>query len=230
MIARYNGEPHTGLGYRSPLESLNYYINSGNIPPRQVPKSRRNNLKLLDIKLTRTVRGKAKSGISPHINYEGARYRNEVLSHSPDLIGKKLTLIVDPSNIHSVTAFLPNGAELGVLTAQGAWGRASHTLKMRKEILDLKYKKLIWYTESDDPVQIYMDYLGKRAIESKTARRKLASARQSQRTKNITENNSELECQSICKKQRKNSSKKDSSTRSIPKSKKSLPRLKTFTY
>jgi putative transposase len=229
MIAGYNGTPHSGIGYRTPLEALSYYIDSDNILPRQIPKNRRNNLQLLNIKVIRQVRGKAASGKRPHINFEGVKYRNDVLSRSPDLVGTKLTLIIDTSDIRSVTAILPNGAEFGKLTAQGAWGRSPHTLEMRKAILALKYKKLIWYTDSDDPIQTYTDFLGKQSIKSKMARRKLAGARQSQKADNISKVESDKsESSSTLKRMQENESKEDSLNEL--KSKKRLPRLKTFTY
>lgn len=232
MIASYNGDAHSGIGYRSPLEFLSSYINSDNILPRQIPKNRRNNLKLLDIKMVRTVRGSVKDGILPHINYKGARYRNDVLAHSPDLISKKLTLIIDPTNINSITAILPNGAELGILSAQGPWGRTSHSLEMREDILRLKNEKLISYTESDDAIHKYMDYLGKTSLKSKAARRKLATTRQSRKTSSVVKNNQSINTKKP-KKQSEINLKEDSSNKSIAeleKTKKSLPRLKTFTY
>lgn len=229
MIANYNGEAHSGIGYRSPLEMLNFYINSENILPRQIPKNRRNNLKLLDVKLVRDVRGKTEKGILPHINYMGARYRNDILSHSPDLVGKKLTLIIDPTNIQSIIAILPNGAELGILSAQGPWRRSPHSLDMREDILKLKNKKRVSYTDFDDAVHVYMDYLGKESFRSKAARRKLASARQSQKAVKAAKNNKSVSSTKP-KKQSKIESKKINSDKSETKSKKSLPRLKTFTY
>lgn len=229
MIAGYNGTPHSGIGYRTPLESLNYYIDSNNILPRQASSNQRNNLQLLNIKVTRPIKGKAETGRTPHINFEGVKYRNDVLSRSPDLVGTKLTLIIDTSDIRSITAILPNGAEFGKLGAQGIWGRSPHSLEMRKAILALKYKKLIWYTESDDPVQVYTDYLGEQSVNNKTARRKLAKTRQTQKMGNIAENeNSEPVSQVPSGKRQKSQSKGDKPVES--KSKKPLPKLKTFTY
>ncbi len=229
MLANYNGEPHSGIGYRSPIELLEYYINSNNILPRQIPVNQRSNLKLLDIKVTRIVRGSIASGKAPHINYEGGKYRNDVLARSPDLIGKKITLIIDPSDVRLITAFLPNGAEFGVLAAQGAWSRSPHTLTMRKEILNLKNKKLIWYTQSDDPVQIYLDYLGKKSLKSKSSRGKLVTAQRTQKAKLLSINvNEELQSHSISTERKKSKSKKKNSVKA--ESKKILPRLKTFTY
>lgn len=229
MLAKYNGEPHSGIGYRTPLELLNYYIESDNILPRQVPKNQRNNLKLLDIKLNRVVRGRAEKGKAPHITFEGALYRNDILARSPDLIGEKLTLIIDPDDIRSITAFLPNGAELGILTAKGAWGRSPHTLEQRKEILGLKNRKLIWYTESDDPIQIYMDYLGEKSVNNKTARRKWAKAQQKRKkTNNTKDEETGSDNKSKSRERQKNEKKTNSLTES--KSKNSLPRLKTYTY
>jgi putative transposase len=140
-----------------------------------------------------------------------------------------MTLIVDTSDIRSIIAILPNGAEFGTLTAQGTWGRSPHTLEMRKAVLALRRKKLIYYTEYDDPIQIYVDYLGSRALQNKTARRKFVATQSTQKSKNIIKNKSDgVKPES----KSKITSKKKSSVKQTTekKSTKILPKLKTFTY
>src|SRR6185436_8241964 len=105
---------------------------------------------------------------------ENVRYQNEVLARSPDLIGTKLTLHVDPDDLRCIKAFLPDGTELGILTAHGAWGRIPHALETRRAIMSLRHRKLIAYTEADDPMQVYHDYLSKEALKKKSARAKYA--------------------------------------------------------
>jgi hypothetical protein len=106
----------------------------------------------------------------------GVRYRNEVLVKTPDLIGVRLDLSVNPDDLRTLTAYLPDGAELGVLTAHGLWGRTPHTFEMREAILELKHKQLLFYTEQQDPIHVYMDLLTSQ--KSKGSANKLAEARQ----------------------------------------------------
>ena len=236
MLAQYNATPHSGIGFRSPLEHLEYFINSDSIIlPRQLLKEQRNHLNLLNIQLLRVVRGNRQNGTGAHINFEGVRYRSDVLSRSPDLIGQPLTVVVDPEDIRSVFAFLPSGAEFGVLTAQGKWGRTPHTLEMRQATLALRNKKLIWYAETDDPVQVYLDYLGREALKSKNARRKYASVMQANKRRKSGNGYSSLLMPSETKNQRNpaqnaaqiNVEEKKSSDSNL---RFSLPKLKIFTY
>lgn len=131
-------------------------------------------MNLLNIKASRIVRGNIRLGRRPYIEYEGARYQNEVLARTPDLIGKRLALSINPEDPRSLLAFLPGGSELGILTAHGFWGRTPHTLEVRKAILLLKHKRLLWYTTEQDPVHVYLDYLAKKSPKSKTATREFA--------------------------------------------------------
>lgn len=227
MIAQYNGAPHSGIGYRSPLEFLDYFVSSDNILPRQLPKQEQNNIKLLNVQMTRVVRGGREKGRSPYITFEGVKYRNDILSRSNDLVGAKLTLIIDTSDIRSVTVLLPNGAEFGILTAQGVWGRTPHTLEMRKAILNLKNRRLIHYTESDDPIQIYLDYLGEKSIKNRTARRKFANAKQVQKQKKSKNDGASATVDSL---ENKQLDKTDAIKNRETGRKRKLSKLKTFTY
>ena len=173
LIANYNETPHDGISGFTPLELMQQRIDRGLIPSQMV-KEKQDELLLLSINVQRTVRGSVKSGKRPFINFEGAQYRSEVLSRSPSLIGTKLDLLVNPTDIRVVKAFLPDGAEFGFLTAVGKWGVIPHTLQLRKEINKAKSKKLIHFTESDDPIETYNKHLLLTAKQKKSSRNKLA--------------------------------------------------------
>ncbi|MFB8734745.1 hypothetical protein ACEQPO_15070 [Bacillus sp. SL00103] len=66
------------------------------------------------MKAERTIQGN-KNGNRPHINYEGVKYYNEILSRSFELIGTKLTILVNTEDLRIVKAFLPDGANLECL-------------------------------------------------------------------------------------------------------------------
>lgn len=170
LIARYNAEPHTGLGHRSPLEMLEYLIVNQGCEIRTVPEHKRQDLTLLNIRVVRCIRGDLKEGKCPYVEFEGVRYYNDILRRSPDLIGVKLSLLVNPDDLRCVTAYLEGGREFGVLTAHGLWGRTPHSLTVRKAINKLRLRKLIFYTDTEDPILVYMDYLNSQAETSKRAR------------------------------------------------------------
>lgn len=176
IILQYNGTPHSGIGYRTPLEYLQYFVSDDNYLVKTLPEGRRTNMDLLSIEVARTVRGNIKQGRRPYIEFEGVRYHNDILSRSPGLIGKRLTLMVNPDDVRSLLAYLPDGAEFGTLTAHRPWGRIPHTLEVRKAILTLRHRRLLWYTAEQDPIQVYLDYLATQAGNSKTAVREFAKA------------------------------------------------------
>jgi putative transposase len=176
LILQYNGTPHSGIGYRTPLEYLQYFVSDESHLIKTLPVEKRANTNLLNFEATRIVRGNIKQGRRPYIQFEGTRYQNDVLARTPDLIGKRLTLIVNPDDTRSLVAYLPDGSELGALTAHGHWGRIPHTLEVRKAILALRQKRLLCYTAEQDPVQVYLDYLANQSSGSKTATRQFAKA------------------------------------------------------
>lgn len=75
-----------------------------------------------------------------------------------------------------MVAYLPGGAEFGTLTAHRPWSRTPHTLEVRKAVLALKHRRLLWYTAEQDPIQIYLDYLATQSSDSKAATRNFAKA------------------------------------------------------
>lgn len=111
------------------------------------------------LKIKRKVNGNLNFGIRPHIYYEGVSYSNNILKNSLQLIETELTLLVDIEDLRTVKAYLPNGAEFGILIAKGKWSLQKHTIKMRREINKLKINKKIDFNMYDDPIDIYYKYL-----------------------------------------------------------------------
>jgi putative transposase len=173
LIALYNGTPHTSLGFRTPLEVLRFHVAQGT-PIRTLAEDKRNDLALIGHQVVRHVRGNPKQGRTPYITLEGVVYRNDVLSRSPGLIGQKLSLRVNPEDMRSVKAFLDDGAEFGVLTATGYWGRTLHTLEMRRAINQLRARRMLSYLDNQDPIMVYREYLASEAVTKKRARSKYA--------------------------------------------------------
>lgn len=170
VIARYNATPHSGIGFKTPLELMEQFAADDESLINRIPEDQRNQLGLLNVEFRRSVKGNIEDGRRPYINCEGARYRNEILARSPELIGQRLTLVMDPEDPRSVTAFFPDGAELGVLTANGFWGVTPHTLEMRKAILSLIKKRHLYIAENQDPIPVYLDYLATAKKSKATAR------------------------------------------------------------
>lgn len=95
VLADYNGEPHSALGGRTPLEAMRLFLarDSGSI--RTLPGPRRNTLRLLQEARVVTIRGSAKRGVRPHVNFEYVRYSNSILSSNASLIGQQWRVYFD---------------------------------------------------------------------------------------------------------------------------------------
>lgn len=170
LIANYNATPHSGLKHKSPIQYLESYIDSNNPVFRHLPNHLQRDNSIASFSIERTVRGNKDEGRRPYIQYENAVYKNIVLSNSFSLIGQKLTIVVDITDLRTVKAYLPNGEELGVLSAQGEWSLSKHDLKLRKSICKLVTDRAIIMSKLDDPVTIYLEYLAMKAESSKRAR------------------------------------------------------------
>lgn len=159
MLAQYNVEPHSGNSGLSPIKAMRDKIELGFLP-RILPEHRRQELGLLVVSKTVTVQGNLNKGKRPYINFEGAQYRNEILSQHASLIGKKLTIYINIMDIRSVRAFLENGSELGPLRVAGKWTKTPHSLETRRLINKfLRSEKRRFFLASNDYVQALRDHL-----------------------------------------------------------------------
>ncbi len=220
FIANYNTTPHGSINM-TPLECMQQRIERG-MYPRCLPVEQQNDFSFLTYEAKREVKGNLQTGKRPYINYEGVEYRNDILSRSPNLVGTKLDLQINLEDIRFIKAFLPDGSEFGLLTATGKWGVIPHSLQLRKQINKLVNRKLIHFTTSDDPIEIYQRYLESELKKSKSARNKMAELNKSK--KNIDNNQSEsnLEDKEIS----------DNPQKSIDESETEILNIdfKTFTY
>ena len=175
LIANYNNTNHSGINGFTPIELMQQRIEERGFLPHIMNEYDRNDMTFCQLKTTRKINGNKDKGRRPYIYYEGVEYRNEVLSQSVNLIGHKLTLLVNINDLRFIKSYLPDGSELGILTAKGKWSIKPHTLKMRKEINKLKSKKEINFGVFDDPIDIYHQYLIDKSIDNKPSRNKLAT-------------------------------------------------------
>lgn len=173
LIAEFNGRPSLGNGYRSPLERLQFFVSQPGVIIPKLDEDKRRRLHMFDYRIARTIRGNIKEGKRPYIQIDGARYTSDVLSQQPELIGKKLTIYIDPQDGRFAHAyFAENGEELGLLEAKGYWGRTPHTLEIRRTILEGKVRQFEHDIEKNDPIHDYLDQQAKEALDEKKARKK----------------------------------------------------------
>ncbi|MCY1252738.1 hypothetical protein D9M68_07250 [compost metagenome] len=177
-IASYNGTPHAGLNNVTPLEAMEYFIRGKEQLVTWLPEHRRRTLCLMQSAKRCTVRAYLQQGVRPHINLYGVRYTSNVLACSTDLIGKSLLIYLNADDLRCVRAFQPDGAEFGVLEAQGAWGVIRHNLKLRQQInQEKKDKKRSRGPVDADPIGDYVDGKMAQAKKSRKAASELAEAK-----------------------------------------------------
>ncbi len=173
MVVRWNCAPHEGIGFRTPVEALQHYIEQPNNWLRTLPEHARGRGHLARLTLKRHVSGDPGKSRRPYITYENVRYHNPVLARSPGLIKKELTLTVNPADIRSIRATLPDGSDLGMLTAHGAWGRTPHSLETRKAIYRLRGRRELFWSGTEDPIDVYLKYLATQSQKKKRSRNRL---------------------------------------------------------
>jgi putative transposase len=174
-LAAYNATPHAGLNGRSPLEAMEYLVRGKGAMLDWLPEGKRRTLCLMQTAHRCRVRGYLDQGVRPHINLFQVRYTSAVLAASGTLLGKDLRVYYNHDDLRSVRAFLPDGTELGILKAQGAWGEVGHGLKLRREIIKIRGKKRLTFAISQDFINQFVDAKKAKAKTSRRAASNLAS-------------------------------------------------------
>jgi hypothetical protein len=147
--------PSEGLRLLSPLEAVSQLVKKDHYIPRRPPLDLRKTLGVVTVKIIRTVKGGVEDGHRPYVTIERARYTSPRLIDSPELIGEKLIIEVNESDMRVVNAFLESGSPIGPLTVQGDWAIWPHSLKTRKEINSAIYKRTIVRTDGVSIVATY---------------------------------------------------------------------------
>jgi putative transposase len=173
-----NGTEQHGTNQLTPLEVMKQRILTRRMSPRILEEEYRDDINLLSYVTEVSVSGNFQTGVRPYIYFMGVVYRSELLSNSWHLVKQKLKITVNTEDLRFFKAFLPNGAEMGLLKATGKWGLRKHSLQIRKQINRLISQKLIRLTHEDDPVEVLFDYLKEKSKNNKTARNQYVSLEQ----------------------------------------------------
>jgi hypothetical protein len=144
-----------------------------------LPAHKRKTLCLMHTPRLATVRGYLHQGQRPHINFHGVRYTNALLASTALFLGTELRLYYNSQDLRTVRAFAADGAEIGVLKAQGAWGQIVHDLKLRQEILRQRGKKRLASALSQE---FLTQYIEQKFAKAKKSRRGASELAQTLRT------------------------------------------------
>ena len=177
-MAVYNASPHDGLNGRTPLEAVEHSVRTRGAMLNWLPDAKRRTLCLMQTPKRVIVRGYLHQGQRPHINFYGVRYTNATLASTATFLGQELHLYYNSQDLRTVRAFSSKGAELGVLTAQGAWGVIAHDLKLRQEIIKLRGRKRLGAALSHEFMQQFIDEKFTKAKGTRRAASNLAQTLQ----------------------------------------------------
>ncbi len=157
IIANYNATPHSGLGYRAPLEQLDFLAQRQHARIRQADPGEVR--RMVGIRDLRTMKGGIDTGRRPYFNFANARYSAEWLRQRTDLIGKLFWLhIEDEDDARWATVSTKHGEFLGAVRAAPPWHRTPHTLYMRSAIRALDRKRLLHLSSECDAVEELIRY------------------------------------------------------------------------
>lgn len=166
-VTTYNGTPHTGLNNVTPLEAIEYHMSARPTVLTRLAEHHRRTLCLMQSARRCRVRAYLEQGVRPHINLYGVRYTSSVLARSTRLTGKQILVYLNADDLRCVRAFFTDGTELGILTAQGAWGVVPHNLKLRQEIRKLRDRRRSQAGDAN-PIEAYVQA---KLAEAKTSRK-----------------------------------------------------------
>ncbi len=149
LVANYNGTPHSGLGYRTPLEQFAFLANR---EPGLIRTADAGEVSRL-LSARRTCRVLAtKSGTKVHINFQNAEYSAEWLKSRRDLFGEYVDAYLEDDYDARFVTVSYRSQILGRLRASPPWHQSPHTLYMRTAIKGLAKKRLISLSSLDDPI------------------------------------------------------------------------------
>ena len=170
LLGDYNGESHGGLGGRSPLEAMAYWLGKPGVQIRRLPSAKRRELMFLQEARIVCVRGTR----TLHVNFGGERYTSDVLRDKVDLRGQRIRVYFNIQDIRQLHAYAMDGAELGVLVPPRPWNRTAHSLRQRQEIKRLVRLGKLRYRPDDDAIAAYAAYKRGMASKNKKAATSLA--------------------------------------------------------
>ncbi|QRY77757.1 hypothetical protein JVX91_19410 [Pseudomonas sp. PDNC002] len=163
FVAQYNATPRSGHTFSlSPLEMLAQHFNNDDLLFPCLMNQAVTAVALGSKTQSCVIRGDLRSGRRPYIQLDRARYTSPQLSSRPDLIGIKVTVIINPKDYRSVDVYLSDGRYFGVLNVLGVWGHTRHSVTTRKLINNALDKQALTCAQEDDIVLLYRNYLLKK--------------------------------------------------------------------
>ena len=171
LIADYNNSAHSGLENQTPLQVMERRIRYAGMHPYTIPPAERLNIeKLTYFTEEKTLRGGYSSGTRPQISYLGTKYHAIDTQIPMDMIGQKVYIEVNPSDVSHVDLYNKDGVFVAKLVAVGEWGRRPHSLKTHQAALKRKNTNIQANKIFVPNLSEYEDELRENAKKSRRAR------------------------------------------------------------
>ena len=162
-IWNYHGTPHTSLGGATPLQVMERHLGKvadaqdGEVASlRQLPELLRKHPTLLQDPVQCIVRGNVARGERPHISFMHVRYTSVQLARSGRLLGQRLRVYADPSDLRTLMAVAPGGEVLEPLLASSIWQRERHSMWLRREFFKAKRARMLEVNADNDPIEAFV--------------------------------------------------------------------------
>lgn len=157
LICNYNATPHSALGYRSPLQMLQYLSDRGTLTERKADPDLVQGL--LTYRKLCLVHGGAAQGREPYVQFSNARHGGPAIRGREDLVGKKVWMvnhIEDDARVARCTTV--TGTLIGVLRAGPPWDKLPHTLATRSRIVSMASKRRN-FSLGTDAIRSFMSFV-----------------------------------------------------------------------
>ena len=184
-VWNYHGTPHAGLGGFTPLEMMRRHvlgIGREAIRLRLIPKPLREHPEQLHDPVLCRVHGNLGRGERPYITFYHVRYTSERLARSSGLIGQRLRVHYDPSDLRRLWVCTEDGHMLDDLFASGKWRDEPHSLRLRQQIFKAKRARELDFGPGDNPIEVFLALRRKQAAKRRRAASDIAQVQRERQT------------------------------------------------
>ncbi|MEJ8859151.1 Mu transposase C-terminal domain-containing protein [Variovorax robiniae] len=184
-VWNYHGTPHAGLGGLTPLEMMQRHVlGIGREPvrPRLIPQMLRERPELLHDPVLCRVHGNLGRGERPYITFFHVRYTSEWLARRSGLIGQRLRIHYDESDLRKVHASTEDGQIIDDLLASGPWRYEPHSLWVRQEVFKAKRRRQLEFGTGDSPIEAFLALRRKDAGKRRRSASDIAQVQRERKT------------------------------------------------
>lgn len=178
-VWNYHGTPHSSHGGHTPLSVMRRQVlgeateapSSASAPMRlrRLPPLMREHPALLHDPVLCKVHGNVALGQRPYITFMHVRYTSKELAVSQRLVGQRLRVHVDPSDLRELTAVTEDGQILQPLLASSVWRHEAHSLWLRREFFKAKRARELNVEEGQNPIEAFVEQRRRKAGKRKRA-------------------------------------------------------------